>query len=150
MNLPPTSTTRAARLLRRLSCAGGLALVAWLGAACQAQPAMAPEAAASSPRAPDALARIQAHIGQAPCSASSQCRTLAIGHRACGGPEQWLPWSTVNAQGAQLKAWSDELALQQKQDQQRRGLMSTCQVQPDPGAVCVNKRCVLGVAKLAE
>jgi hypothetical protein len=117
-------------------------------AGCQAQSVQAPAVAAS--QAPDALARIQAHIGKAPCDTNAQCRTLPIGHRACGGPESWLAWSTVNGQADQLQRWSAELAAQQKQDQQRRGLMSTCQVQPDPGAVCVKKQCVLGTARLAE
>ncbi len=131
-----------------------------LVSACQAQP-VAPAAPLSAPPPLPAspppplpasaaptdeatlLARLRQEIGDAPCSVDSQCRSLAVGHKACGGPQQWWAWSTTTARGERLQAWADELAALQKQRQEASGLVSNCQYVADPGAVCRAQRCVL-------
>lgn len=110
-----------------------------LVSACQAQP-VAPAAPADEAAL---LARIRAEIGDAPCSSDAQCRTLAIGHKACGGPQQWWAWSTANGQADRLQAWAGELARLQQQRQEASGMASNCQYIGDPGAVCQAQRCVL-------
>src|SRR3990167_6884371 len=52
------------------------------------RPRPLPPKSASASRAGEAalLARIDAEVGGAPCSSSTQCRTLPIGAKACGGP----------------------------------------------------------------
>ncbi len=117
-----------------------------LVSACQAQPVVpagpADEAAL--------LARIRADIGDARCSSDAQCRTLAIGHKACGGPQQWWAWSTTTGQADRLQAWAAELASLQKQQQEASGRVSNCQYIGDPGAVCQAQRCVLRAAAHAR
>lgn len=125
-------------------CAGLLLMTA-----CQAQPGGAPDAEAAL------VARIRAEVGDARCSADSQCRTLAIGAKACGGPESWLAWSTTAAPGAagraeRLQTWSTELATLQRQRQQASGMVSNCQYNADPGAVCQAQRCVLQTPRQAR
>ena len=117
--------------------------------ACQAQPGAAPATEAAL------LARIRTEVGEARCSADSQCRTLAIGAKACGGPESWLAWSTATAPNAagraeRLQAWSVELASLQRQRQQASGMVSNCQYMPDPGATCQAQRCRLQTPSLAR
>ena len=82
-----------------------LAALAGLGLqACQAQTsAVASDEAAL-------LARIRGAVGEARCSDNSQCRTLPIGVKPCGGPEQWLPYASATAPIEKLKAWSVELS----------------------------------------
>jgi hypothetical protein len=114
---------------------------AWLAgvvlvSACQAQPTVPADEAAL-------LERIRAEIGEARCSGDAQCRTLAIGHKACGGPQQWWAWSTAHAQADRLQAWSDELAELQRKRQEAAGMASNCQYIADPGAVCQAGRCLL-------
>lgn len=125
-----------------------LGLALWLGA-CQG-PVAAPQVP-NTPAAPPAaadeaaalLAQIRAEIGQAPCSADAQCRTLPIGSRACGGPASWWAWSTANASAERLQGWAQRLEQVERDRQARQGLMSTCVIVPDPGASCVAQRCVL-------
>lgn len=114
-------------------------LLTTLVAACQAQPSVA------DPRAAEAalLQRIQAEVGQAPCTSTAECRTLPIGSKACGGPAGWMAWSVTASRGDKLQAWAAELAQRQRQADMADGRMSTCSVVPDPGASCDAGRCVL-------
>src|SRR4051812_47210296 len=56
--------------------------------------------ASAQPEAESALAEISAQIGDAACSADSQCRTLAIGKKPCGGPESYVAWSALRSDAA--------------------------------------------------
>ncbi|WP_144290122.1 hypothetical protein [Ideonella sp. A 288] len=94
--------------------------------------------------------RIEAEIGDAACTSDAQCRTLPIGARSCGGPESWMAWSVASGKADVLKALADDLAVMQRQRNERFGIMSTCQVIPDPGAVCRDRRCVLRPRPLAN
>jgi hypothetical protein len=107
-------------------------------AACRAQPGAAPSVEAEAAL----LVRIRGEIGAARCDNDSQCRTLPIGEKACGGPEQWLAWSVTTGRVEQLKAWSTELAALQRQRHQAAGMMSNCAYNADPGALCQAQRCV--------
>ena len=108
--------------------------------ACQAQTPAGPLDEAAL------LARIRGAVAEAKCSDDRQCRTLPIGEKPCGGPEQWLPYASTSASADQLKAWSAELAAAAKRRNQSSGMAGTCQFTPDPGAVCVAGRCVAGAA----
>lgn len=96
------------------------------------------------------LAQIRGAVGEARCSDNSQCRTLPIGEKLCGGPEQWLPYASTKATTDQLKAWSAELSAAAKRRNQGSGMAGTCQITPDPGAACVAGRCVAAVAASAR
>ena len=93
------------------------------------------------------LARIRGAVGEARCSDNSQCRTLPIGEKPCGGPEQWLPYASATAPIEKLKAWSVELSAAAKRRNETSGMVGNCSYTPDPGAVCVAGRC--GVAGAA-
>ncbi|MEK8052449.1 hypothetical protein AACH10_19510 [Ideonella sp. DXS22W] len=132
------------RRFRLLSFTLAAATGLLMAAACQAQPpAPASAGTAADPAEAALLARIRGEIGEARCSSDSQCHTLAVGEKACGGPAQYLVWSGTAARGEKLKAWSAELATLQRQRAAASGLMSNCQYLPDPGAACVQQRCVL-------
>jgi len=128
--------------VRRLACLAWAALVV----ACQAQPVADTGQAAEAAL----LQRIKAEIGDAPCSSSAQCRTLPLGSKACGGPAAWIAWSASASDGERLQAWALDLAQQQRSRAQADGVMSTCSIVPDPGAVCAANRCVLGRGNLAR
>jgi len=82
----------------------------------------------------DPMATVRRLIGDAACRSDADCRTIGVGHRACGGPLHYLPWS----------AWRTSAhALQQAAAATRvpapttgEGTMSSCQVPMDPGAHC--------------
>jgi len=110
--------------------------------ACAACVACAATARApAKPKAPvapagDTLARIRALIGDAACTDSSQCHTLAIGARPCGGPQAYLPWSSAHTDGAALAVLGERFKKEREAAIAASGEMSTCQFLPDPGASC--------------
>ena len=133
-----------------LTRVGTLACATWLAlsfSACSAGPA-APVAPATAPvpsstATATAAQRVESAIGAAACDNPGQCRTLAFGGKACGGPERYLAYSTKQTEVAQLQALAAEVAAQRRADDAQAGRMSTCSVTPDPGATCQAGRCVL-------
>ncbi|KQQ88876.1 hypothetical protein ASF77_09160 [Massilia sp. Leaf139] len=117
-----------------------------------AEPPAAPKAAA--PAAPVAsanpaggtLEQIRALIGNAACTDASQCRTLPIGARPCGGPEAYLAYSTSSSPEAQLLALAERHKQERAAIHAASGMMSNCRFMPDPGAVCVAGTCQLAPA----
>lgn len=111
------------------------------------QPAPAP-AAKTAPAADSAdagtLGQIRATIGAATCTESSQCRTLPLGARACGGPEGYLPYSTANNAETALKALGDRYKQERQAQNAKSGMVSDCRFMMDPGAVCKAGTCQLG------
>ena len=101
----------------------------------------------AAPTSSSLLPRIEQAIGSPACQQDSDCRTLPIGQKACGGPEAWLPWSVRAVPTPERQQALAELARQhaQARDAEHRasGRMSTCNVLPDPGASCQAQRCVL-------
>jgi hypothetical protein len=61
---------------------------------------------------------------------------VAIGHKSCGGPEGYLPWSIQGTDaGALTRAAADYNAWRQAA-QVADGRASNCQFIGDPGATC--------------
>ena len=98
-----------------------------------------------TPAAPggDTLAQIRALIGDAACTDASQCHTLALGARACGGPQAYLPWSSARTDGAALAVLGERFKKEREAAIAASGEMSTCQFLPDPGATCRAGTCQL-------
>ena len=107
------------------------AFLALAGAAAAIDPA-----AASASAAADAQSRVNSLIGDAACDTQSQCRTVGIGARPCGGPEGWLAWSTKSTDERALQDAVRAQAQAAKDANQRSGLASDCRVRPEPTAVC--------------
>ena len=82
------------------------------------------------------LRRIRAAIGAASCTESSQCRTLALGAKSCGGPEFYVAWCGTPALGREL----DALALRYRERRMALNAasdaVSDCRLVEDPGAFC--------------
>lgn len=89
------------------------------------------------------LAQIRALIGTAACTDASQCRTVGIGARPCGGPQAYLAWSTAHTDGAALAALAEKFKLEREAANAASGELSTCQFFPDPGASCRAGTCQL-------
>jgi len=130
MQTPTYSVLRAA-------CAAILLLVT---SACGSAPA---QDAPPAPGNAGLLAQIQAEVGTAACDSTQQCQTIAIGAKACGGPERYLAWSNKSSDGKQLTALAQAQAEASRKQQQADGMMSTCSIVTDPGATCEAGRCVL-------
>lgn len=86
-----------------------------------------------------ALARVRALVGEPTCAADNECRSLAVGHRACGGPTGYVAWSTTVTDAQALAAASKD--EQRTAAEQSAGTISICAFLADPGARCVAGRC---------
>jgi hypothetical protein len=126
-------------LPRTFARLAGLALLL-ASSACRSD---APQAPSNASGSASLLARIDAERGTAACDADDQCHTIGVGHKACGGPERYLAWSSRNNDGTRLRALVAEHAAARGAEDSKKGMMSTCSVVPDPGATCAAGQCVL-------
>ncbi|MTV37639.1 hypothetical protein [Duganella radicis] len=120
-NLVPTLRLAAASLIVLTACAG----------------ARPPETT------PELWQKVQAANSDLACDNGSQCHSLGVGAKACGGPERYIAWSSKNGDGTQLKALVEQHAAARRADDKREGMMSTCSVVSDPGATCRAGVCVI-------
>jgi hypothetical protein len=94
--------------------------------------------------------QITNEIGVARCESDAQCRTLAVGAKACGGPQFWLAWSISNSRETKLRTLADELTVLQRQRLTQSGMVSNCRYIADPGAMCQSHQCVLRAPDSAQ
>ncbi len=150
----PSALGRTARAVSAGLCLAGLLVFS----GCQAESppslpgavAAASKPAAGVPTEATLHSRIVAEIGKASCTTQSQCRTLALGVQACGGPQAWVAWSTTVSNGATLNALSEQLNALQRQRHAQSQMLSTCQFKADPGSECSAQQCVLRSAAAAQ
>jgi hypothetical protein len=134
------------RLLQTLAASSLLLTVACTATGASTAPGDAsPPAPASSPAASGASiqAQLQQAIGTASCTQDSECRTLAWGAKACGGPASYVAWSSTQSDAALLQRLAQQHAQAERARNERSGMVSDCSMLIDPGAQCVAQRCVL-------
>lgn len=136
--LPYTLRLAAASLLILTACAD----------ARQSAPVPVPASAPASATA--ALwQQIQSANSNLSCDNDSQCHSLGVGAKSCGGPENYLAWSSKSSDGAQLKALVEQHAAARRADNNRSGIMSNCMITSTPEATCRAGACVLSNASIA-
>lgn len=137
-------------LLPLLACAAGCG-------AGQARP-QASVPATTAPAAGDGaqsagaplMARLRELAARGACGDTSQCHTVAVGAKPCGGPEAYIPWSSADpATAPRVAALAAQFtAARRAANQAAPAMASDCRLLPDPGALCVPAtggagRCVL-------
>lgn len=80
-------------------------------------------------------------IGQAPCANLVRCRLLALGTRPCGGPDEYLAYSSITVQRIVLENKAVEYGLLQEELQRAGGAAGACVMLPEPRLACVGGRC---------
>lgn len=98
---------------------------------------------AAEPESQRLAQELRALIGPAACTSDSQCRSLPVGARACGGPAGYWAWSTERSDAKQVLDLSRRQAEAQKRENAASGMQSDCRMLTDPGAACVANRCEL-------
>lgn len=88
--------------------------------------------------------QIRQLIGDAKASEPSQCRVLALGHKACGGPEAYVAYSTEQTDEAVLLHHAERYTNLQLSWQTKERMYSDCAIVPKPQVGWVNGYCVLG------
>ena len=112
----------------------------------------APDARASGPSAlpalPASAAGVEVSNGPArawlvvarhlrtACRQDDDCRSLAIGFRACGGPEGFVAWSASSTDADALRTAARHYERARRKQAAALGEASTCEILSDPGAYC--------------
>jgi hypothetical protein len=95
-----------------------------------------PASAQEQASAATLLTQIREAIGPAPCTQTAQCKTLAVGAKACGGPEAYMAWSTSHTDATRLNALAARHRALRESENAASQERSNCLAVTDPGAVC--------------
>ena len=113
-------------------------------------PPVIPSAGTDTPAAGDLASvesRLDTTLNQASaCTTDTECRTVAVGAKACGGPTGYRAYSGKAASPDSVEALAQherELAAAQAKASHQ---VSPCFMLADPGARCVQNKCVTGRA----
>jgi hypothetical protein len=108
-------------------------------------------ATAAAPACSERIATLDAElrrlIGAAACDTGTDCRTLPLGAKPCGGPARYVVYSMRGLDEAAFRSVVTELnRLQRRQADAlaRAGAVSDCSIVSDPGAECRAGQCVPG------
>nr|WP_295077113.1 hypothetical protein [uncultured Roseateles sp.] len=143
------NTPRSANRPFPLRAAVITALLALAASACGSAPAAAAPEAKAMPSSNNKTSsqalwqQIQAEVGDAACDGPQQCHSIAVGAKACGGPDAYLAWSSKRSNEAKLRALIAAHAQARKDENASSGMVSDCRMISDPGASCQAGRCVL-------
>ena len=84
-----------------------------------------------------AMTPVDRLIGPAACSADTECRTIALGAKACGGPLFYRAWSSRGTDPQALTNAAARYTAAQRAGLEASGMASNCARVTDPGARCV-------------
>jgi hypothetical protein len=80
-------------------------------------------------------------IGNAPCANLVHCRALALGSRPCGGPAEYLTYSSFSNNRELIEAKAFEYTFLHEELQREDQAVGACAVLPQPRLQCVDRRC---------
>jgi hypothetical protein len=66
------------------------------------------------------------------CTSAGECRTAAVGSRACGGPRYYLIYCAKTTDSAALFQKLDAVAIAEREYNQRYNIASTCEFRMPP------------------
>lgn len=82
--------------------------------------------------------------GKAQATEVAQCRVVGVGAKACGGPQSYLVYSTLDGKETELLKKVERYNGLMRMQNEQQGLMSDCAMVPEPGVVLVNGFCKIG------
>jgi len=75
------------------------------------------------------------------CSSIAQCRTAAVGSRACGGPRYYLVYCSLSTDSAALFRKLDAVAQAEREYNTRYHIVSTCEFRMPPTVAFTGGSC---------
>jgi hypothetical protein len=108
-----------------------------------------PAKAAAGKKISAELEAVKKAIGKAHCDSNDQCKAVAMGAKACGGPEFFLAWSSKVEDAAKIPELASRHRVARENQIAANGEMSDCKMLTDPGAQCVANKCELKPAPKA-
>lgn len=95
----------------------------------------------------DAPERIRATVTRlasaGACRVDTDCVALPMGLKACGGPEGFVATLATGSHRAELDRALAGYDRARREQIARTGELSTCMIEPNPGARCHDGRCTL-------
>jgi hypothetical protein len=88
-------------------------------------------------------AEIVTAIGEPRCANLVHCRVLALGARPCGGPSEYLAYSSITGNRELLESKAYEYGFLQEEVNRKQSAVGTCAALAQPRAACVDGRCTL-------
>ena len=76
------------------------------------------------------------------CSHDNQCKVIPVGARPCGGPEAYMLYSTGQTDEKMLQYTAERYQQLKRKQNDKLGLVSTCQMLMAPMASCQQSQCV--------
>ena len=76
------------------------------------------------------------------CDSNAQCKVIAAGSRACGGPSHYMLYSTKNTSDEKAKSIADKLTKYESIYNAQTGMQSICAMLTKPVTQCMNTKCV--------
>jgi len=80
------------------------------------------------------------------CTVDTECHSVAIGAKACGGPTGYRAYSSKTISTASVDALAQQERDLAAQAARNSHQVSTCYMLADPGAHCEKNKCVTGPA----
>lgn len=99
------------------------------------------DAAPSKEKVHDLHQQLSQKTADTTCDSSAQCKVLAVGSRACGGPSKHIIYSTKNVDEAEVKQLAKQLTASEKQFNAETGMVSICQHLSAPSTQCIENKC---------
>jgi len=84
---------------------------------------------------------IQALAGDGRCNNVVHCRAIAIGKRDCGGPDEYVIFSTLTAKTQLLEAKAFEYTFLQEEILRAKSGVGACEMVLEPRLACIQQRC---------
>ena len=90
---------------------------------------------------PSLMKTLNALTANKQCNTASDCKSIGVGHRACGGPEKYLIYSAKHTKQAELETKVEAYNAQRQKAVKKGGGFSTCMMLMPPVLQCVNNLC---------
>ena len=84
---------------------------------------------------------IDREIGKPRAKRSNQCKVIAFGAKACGGPKSYLIYSTLQTNENKLKRLVDQYNSREQKINQETDAMSDCMFIEEPKMSLINGMC---------
>ncbi len=81
-------------------------------------------------------------VGEASCSELNECRALPFGAKPCGGPWEYLIYSSINSDTLKIQEKVDEYNEWNEVINERYGYTSECSEAEAPQLLCLKGKCV--------
>jgi len=82
-------------------------------------------------------------IGEPRCNNLVHCRVLPLGARPCGGPSEYLAFSSMTANRETLESQAYEYTFLEEEANRSKSAVGSCEVLPQPRVDCISGRCTL-------